>query len=818
MNETGFSIQRFLEPDSLYWPGYFWLWNGPVDRDSLLNQLRDMYRHGARSVCVHPMPPGFRPLTMNNQLSVPYLGEEFFARVKEVAAEAEKLGMNYWLYDEGGWPSGEACGLVTAEHPELRASVWATTDDGTWEIRRMPEVDRLNPQATERFIRLTHQAYREAVGGHFSRTIRFAFTDEPCFSQVVPGRRIPWNEELGREFEQRFGYRFQDHLDVFARPAESLTVAERNIRVDFFDTVSQRFVDAYLLPLRQWCRENGLRSGGHLGGEDDTAGGVRHGYGHILRTLRAMDLPGVDAIWRQIFPGKANHHFPLFAASAAHQIGSSEVFTESFAVYGSGITLEQMKWVTDFQYVRGCNLLVESNYPFSTRDHLMVSCRPNFGALNPLWDHIPVFHAYVARLGYTLTRGEPNIENAVYLPTRDFWACDGSAVGYEAIVELLLHHQCGFDLIDDDILTDPDTRFENGACCVGSMRYRRIIMPPCQWLSRAGALKLAEFAKNGGKVICLNQFPGVAEDDGETFRRGLDELSRQEIYVADSPDALVRQVPSLIHLAPADDPASRNVRVLSRKLDEGAIYFVFNEGDSDFAGSLRFRECLPVNELIPQTGERRRLTEAVVQQDGAVLPLFLPAGQSRVFLCGDLDSEPCPVRKTVGVIEVAGDWQARMVRRFDVGEHDYEITSVTSGWEPVEPGSWTPRFPADFSGDIAYRTVIEIPTQWRGYTMRLDLGRIEYAARILVNGQEVSQMAWSPWEVDLPQVEESSFELEIIVTNTLANLITSQRVRSEWEKRQGPGWLGPYDPRTKEFEKDTRGGGLYGPVRLTFAP
>ena len=108
-----------------------------------------------------------------------------------------------------------------------------------------------------------------------------------------------------------------------------------------------------------------------------------------MRQLRAMDVPGVDMIWRQVFPGQPNHHFPKFASSAAHQNGTALAFTESFCVYGNGLTPAQMKWIVDFQYVRGITLLVSGCYPLSTHDHHMTGERPHFGPVDPLWDFLP---------------------------------------------------------------------------------------------------------------------------------------------------------------------------------------------------------------------------------------------------------------------------------------------------------------------------------------------------------------------------------------------------------------------------------------------
>ena len=110
-----------------------------------------------------------------------------------------------------------------------------------------------------------------------------------------------------------------------------MTAAQKQVRVDVFDFVSGQFRDAFFLPKRDWAREQGIVQCGHLGGEDVTLGAVQYGYGSVMRQLRAMDMPGVDAIWRQIFPGQeTENNFPKFASSVAHQNGTALSFTESY--------------------------------------------------------------------------------------------------------------------------------------------------------------------------------------------------------------------------------------------------------------------------------------------------------------------------------------------------------------------------------------------------------------------------------------------------------------------------------------------------------
>ncbi|MEK7397798.1 MAG: glycosyl hydrolase [Candidatus Poribacteria bacterium] len=798
-----------MDPDSIYYPGYFWLWNGPLSENIIVKQLQDMKEHGARSVCVLPMPREFRPDSTNNQLNVSYLSPEFFEYVKIAVHESKRLGMNYWLYDEGGWPSGEACGLVT-KNPELKASLMRYSGKpNNWEIQKSGSADRLNSKATQRFIDLTHEEYKSYVGEHFGNTIVFAFTDEPSAGGISPKHQIPWSEGFGDEFFERFGYRIEDFLDAFEDLPNSLTINQKHVRVDLFDFWSQRFVDNYFLPIRQWCRENKVISGGHLGGEDETLGSVIYGYGHILRTLRAMDLPGVDVIWRQVFPHKSNHHFPLYASSVAHQIGSPYAFTESFCVYGNGLTIEQMKWIVDYQYVRGINLFIGGCYPLSTHDHLMCGERPHFGPVNPLWDHIHNFHRYIARIGYILSCGKPKVSNAVYFPVRDMWANgnrDETVNEYENLVEFLLQNQCAFDLIDDDVIAD--AKIEDGKLLIGQMSYETILCPPCQWMKKESLKKLYDFVISGGNLICLRNPPKA--------NGGIESLSHalsldQKMRILSSNTEAINEIKPLITFESSDPTIG--IRVIGRDFGDNSAYFIFNEGDNDFKGKAHFHETNQVYEIDPCTGNLYLLQKANLEEKETILNLDIPASASRMLLFGDFQANKRPRWNEVAEMTLINGWQARMVRQFLISENDYEVREIQDEWEPIDLGAWKDRFSEDFSGDVAYKIHISFPDEWKNCSMILQLGHVEYTARVFVDDDKIGDVIWSPWEIELPQ-KQNPFDLQIFVTNTLANVLTSGQVRNAWKNHKEPGWPGPYDARAAEFERESRGGGLFGPVKL----
>jgi hypothetical protein len=85
---------------------------------------------------------------------------------------------------------------------------------------------------------------------------------------------------------------------------------------------------------------------------------------------------------------------------------------------------------------------------------------------------------------------------------------------------------------------------------------------------------------------------------------------------------------------------------------------------------------------------------------------------------------------------------------------------------------------------------------------------------VFCDGKPAAYLLWPPGQVELPPLAAGRHEITIRVANTLAGELTSRRVAEAWKAKSGPGWPSPYHERALVFEKESRGGGLQGPVRL----
>ena len=771
-------IELFCNPPPENTPGYFWIMKERMNAEVLKVQLHDMYDHGARSVCLHPYPPQFRPAD-RSRMSPEYLSDEYFAVIAEIVKECEKLGMNYYLYDEGGWPSGGACGQVLRNNPELVMQQLVPDENGHAAVKLLPgdpaeespHPDILRRETAAEFIRLTHESHRKFVGKYFGKTIRFTFDDEPAFCSSGI-HKLTWSPALPEEFLRRKGYRLEPWLDRLLSgipPSEQLT----EVRIDFHEVCTQLYIENFLLPLRKWCRKNGLLSGGHLGGEDQPELSARHGYGSAMKALRAFDLPGVDVIWQQLYPGRREHSFPKFASSVANQHGSPYCLAELFAIYGAGLTPEVMRWLLNYMFLHGCNLLIFSSYVWKASGKEMSGGRPKFGPCDPLWKYFDLLHGYAGRISALLSQGQANHPTALLFDIRSLWADNeetGAADQWRERTALrLFQRQCGFDYIDEDMLAE--STMDHGEFVAGAMRYRELVIPETRRLTPEAETFIARFQAAGGLVT-------TNADDAAP----------------------------LLEVT----PATAALRVESRRSNDGRmVWFCFNSGTAEIAPLLRFPGAAFTADFDAETG---RIAE-IPMQDGRITCRLGPY-EARLFVTS---TSPFYVTERVrefveqSRITIRGRWQLQALTRYRAGKEELEIVPAEHCIFTVEPGDWRPILGEDFSGDAVYTTDFEYSGD--GEVCILDLGRVNYACSVELNGAFLGRRLWGPYRFDLAaHLRRGTNTLRVTVTNLMANLLAPREIEERLERDFPP--RSCYEERVRIFERTSLASGLFGPVTI----
>lgn len=222
-------LNQLAHPAREFTPIPFWFLNGDLTDKEIRRQLTDFAAHGVYGVVLHPrMGPAKR---------IWYLGRTYFHYIRTAVQIAAELGMTIVLYDEGMYPSGSACGQVVEGHPELASEgialvetilpddeILAQTESGTLVARKSggtmrglhwgeddgepyapKTADILSPEAVNRFIALTHEAYYRELKEYFGSTIIGFFTDEPSILGRNVSGMFPWTHGFAKLFAAEGG-------------------------------------------------------------------------------------------------------------------------------------------------------------------------------------------------------------------------------------------------------------------------------------------------------------------------------------------------------------------------------------------------------------------------------------------------------------------------------------------------------------------------------------------------------------------------------------------------------------------------------------
>lgn len=662
---------NFSNPPQEFASHVIWGWEGPMDLSVIQHDLDSIKAKGFRSVIFEA---GYG-------LPYEYLSEEWFLGIRQGVMEAKKRGLKVWLIDEGKYPSGFAGGKFTRERPDLRMKAIVPVDtirverntsikgmrvnpkaisavavckgeenrlvslkngrisfdagDHDWQIilagvdfrtgqtravnnpKRGKDTsnsicDYLDPAAVRQFIDWTHEQYKKYLGEEFGKTVLGFRGDEPDFAYT------PWTPAMATEFKARKGY---DPTPFYASLIlRSATTEEENrFRADYWDVWSQLFSLHFFKQQADWCAENGLAHITHLNNDHNMPVCVK-AEGSLFRDLKEVQIPGVDAIWNQIWPETIND-FPKFASSVSHVYGKPRAFSESFAAYNTPPTIPTAKYAVDYQMTRGINFF-EFMFWMAGSQHPNWMTDPGMKALND----------YTNRVTYLLSLGKPGARIAVYYPTSTLWLKSNEInPDLVTIAQQLLHHQRDFDWVDEDAFTE--------ALSVGSgylenrsgQRYQTLIIPSCDVLTTDMWRVICEFTQHGGQVLFWGKKPDMMVE--KSYLKTLTLPSLQRCCKEESSLAWTSTVESTLprpELMVGCGQDSTAVTYAHRMLEDADLYFVFNEGETPMTFDLKFDKAGILRQWNGYTGE---ISEVSANAEGGytVKRVTLAPWESRIY-------------------------------------------------------------------------------------------------------------------------------------------------------------------------------------------
>lgn len=799
-----FESARFLNPDTCFYPVFSWVWNDVLDRDEIKKQIDEMCEGGIRCFYIIPEPKDFRPNTMVTNLEPDYLSDEFMEFIKFTADYAAEKGMYMWLYDEGGWPSGSATGKVVKNKPEAvrkrllcreilvkKGETYTVSSDikaafignqriyggdvfssdvtiteffvakdggdlcgGAW-------ADVSEKMTTETFIELTHEKYKRYIGEHFGKTVPFMFTDEPSLEMLC------FSYDFEERFKAKYNYDILNFLPVLTK-GYGENDEENRIRSDYFTLCGEIFNENFLKTQAEWCEKNGIFFTGHLDNDHRCDWNVHQGYTTHTDSLGNLHVPGIDVIWRQIFCGKDTNDgmkfFPRIAASAAVKNGKNLTVSETFGVYGSGMSPDEMRYVLNYQFLRGINIMNFMSISYGRKKFLAFAERPSLGKEKPGYEALNAINDYVARMSYLTTVGRSGADTLLYLPVKDIHSGgkirEKTVKKFYALGEKLENLGMDFHICDD--FTLKNAKIENDLLVIDEASYKNVYIPENKYLPDDINQKIRPFARESGPICG----------------------SSNGFY---------------------------DIKVSKRILDNGdELYFFFNESCSIKETVLSFESEKKIYELNALNGEIYLLSS------GNSTSVSLESGEIKCILLSNdtIETNINPENLSFG--------EETPLTSFEISKKSAFILSEKGGFKENYPenfvsaalGSWEKYLGKDFSGDVIYRTMLDIDFEPTKAAM-ISLGKVAYSAEVKINGKHCGYAVFEPMKlaVNGKNFKKGSNLIEITVSNTAAN----QFVLSGADRFFEPKEIGPYNDRSKEFEKESLDGGLYGPVTVKFS-
>lgn len=546
--------QLFLNPPSEFRSAPLWVWNDKMTKQEIDEQLTDFKARGIGGAFIHPRPG----------LITEYLSEEWFALCRHAVDKGKKLGMKIWIYDENSYPSGFAGGHVPAQMPDAVRSglsmnhvkdlpaTWAAeplvvlqrTESGLADItsgvksksfgagdyyiftvvRQKPNpwyggftyVDLMRREVTEKFLDVTLNAYKRAIGNEFGKVVPGVFQDEaevnPAAEANMPS--VNYTPALFKEFEARWKYDLRQNL-----PSLYEDVGEwQRVRHDFYSTILDLFIDNWAKPYYDYCTKNNLDFTGHYWEHEWPRPVVNPDN---LALAAYAHMPGIDILMND-FQMDTHAQFGNARSvreirSSANQLGRWRTLSETFGAGGWDMTFFDQKRIADWEYALGVNF-INQHLSYVTIKGARKTDHPlSFSYHEPWWNNYNILADYYGRLSVAMVLGAQENRILVIEPTTTAWmyyASKGDRAkfqaiekGFQSFVNTLEAAQIEYDLGSERTIREFAKVSENHFV-IAQRAYDLVILPPTlENLDQSTFSLLSQYLASGGKVLCYGAPP-----------------------------------------------------------------------------------------------------------------------------------------------------------------------------------------------------------------------------------------------------------------------------------------------------------------------
>ena len=473
--------KNFIDPPAADRLVPFWIWNGTIEENELVRQIREMSEKGLGGFCLATGPG----------LKTPYLSQVWFDRVKLAIETAETCGLHVWIHDEYRYPGSIGSTQITLNHPQFIAQQltfretvvqggqlvdlvlpWAPVlqalavpvrrDRCLWEekqdisaylgvnhqhhaLRANDSVSAYHPSTYLSFDP-TRRLYWKAPPGRWRVLV---FLQEPSATPECPGLHLDrFNPESVRTMHQTIQHPYIERFATYqSKTLKGILTAETRfphdhlpwspILPEYFKSRNGYDLLACLPALITYFGLNTSR--------------IRYDYFQTLGELQHRHNSARCADWckehalhyaSNITPLRNAHRSSIpipgtssgqehavsygygagFATALGAQTNADRVLNTCFQNTGWGLTLQDMKVQLDTLGAQGTNFFIP-NACYYTLDSLRKhGPSPSLFHQNPYWKHFRLLSDYAGRLAHLLRQGQQVADIALLDPVTSLWA------------------------------------------------------------------------------------------------------------------------------------------------------------------------------------------------------------------------------------------------------------------------------------------------------------------------------------------------------------------------------------------------------------
>jgi len=698
-----------------------------------------------------------------------------------------------------------------------------------------PVLDHMNKNVVSGYLHHMSDTMQQRIGP-LKNYIRALFTD----SMELEGSN--WTPTMRDEFKRRRGYDVMPYLPFLLFKAGSMgNVSDYTpkvnygkqlgdtidrVRYDFELTKAELMDENFTKTYVAWCRELGVKSRAQAYGrglfplESSMQYDIPEGESWTTNWLRHKI--GEEMSETDYRRGRAYTMVDKFVSSAAHLTGKREVsceeMTNTYLVFA--MSLEFLKIGCDQSTISGVTHSVFHGFNYSPNKEAKFPGWIQYGAYysenNNWWPYFHYVTEYKARLSSVLCNSTMYADIAILNPYTDMWTKMGMQnepfpiemyANWTTLVwESIVKTGGGCDYVSESVIRDADIR--GGQLCYGDRRYSTLFLLAVERMDERTAVRIYEFVKGGGKVICVDTVPHLSsglhnheqrDKMVEGYTNKMRAYKHRFFEVKKPASDYLKWYRELIatcglpHSVSIEDP---NMYLMQNRYvsDDGTDIFFFSY--SHLNNPCRTRITFPkhlsrgrqpwVWDL--DTGERYRLT---LDKNGSREFDFGPCDSLLIVFDkarGGEEWKPLPASggKTM---DITDNWRVEFRYK---QENTVRYKHFNRLDDLVNDKDY-----AGFSGTAIYSRKVKV-SEPAG--LALNLGKVYGITEVVVNGKSLG-VKWYGWRIFVPgdALKAGDNLIEIRLTTTMSNYLARQKdnsIAQRWVRNRADQSIGIVGPVT----------------------